>query len=265
MALADSDGHAPFTLVKIPSEDISLTTAVYRPAGPGPFPAVIALHGCGGLFNRHGHPSARHADWGERLAAQGFLVAMPDSFQSRGLGSQCAVSGRQVRPGRERVADLMAVRGWLLSQPDVKPDAISLLGWSNGGSTVLAAVRRDRRPADGKPDFARAVAFYPGCRVQAETRSFNARLPLLILIGEADDWTPAAPCETLARLASGQGDAVEIRTYPNAFHDFDHPDRALTTHSGLAFTGSGTGIATAGTNRAARDDALTRVPAFLQR
>jgi dienelactone hydrolase len=251
--------------VRLPGEDVELTAALYRPAGPGPHPAVIALHGCGGLFNASGKPSARHADWGQRLSEVGFLVLMPDSFRSRGLGSQCGVVSRSVRPGRERVADVLAAKTWLQARADVKPAAISLLGWSNGGSTVLAAVRSDRRPGDKAPDIARAVAFYPGCRGQAESNSFRARIPLLILIGEADDWTPAAPCTSMAAAAVNRCEAVDIKLYPGAFHDFDHPDRPLTERRNLAFTGSGSGRATIGTDREARLDAIVRVPAFLAR
>jgi dienelactone hydrolase len=130
---------------------------------------------------------------------------------------------------------------------------------------VLAAVRADRRPADGKPDIARAVALYPGCRAQAEQNGFRVRLPLLILIGDADDWTPAAPCLALTDAALGRGEPVEIRTYPGAFHDFDHPGSRVRERTGLAFTASGSGVAMVGTDPAARADAIRRVPAFLAR
>jgi dienelactone hydrolase len=262
VALAQ-EGHQ---IVRIPAEDVELTAALYMPKGPGPYPAVIALHGCGGLFNTSGsRPSARHDDWGKTLAAQGFLVVMPDSFRSRGLPSQCGIASRTIRAGRERVADVAAARAWLQSRDDVKADAISLLGWSNGGGTVLAAVRADRKPGDKAPDIARAVAFYPGCRTQAEAASFRVRMPLLILIGAADDWTPVAPCASLVEAAIKRGEPVEMHVYPDAYHDFDHPNRAPEQRSGLAFTVGGDGKAMVGTNTMARNDALKRVPAFLAR
>jgi len=45
----------------------------------------------------------------------------------------------------------------------------------------------------------------------------------LILVGELDDWTPAKDCmRKVARWSAGP--AVELVTYPGAYHDFDDPD-----------------------------------------
>lgn len=249
--------------VRINHDDYELDAVLYRPAGPGPFPAIVALHGCGGLWRDKDKLSARHSDWGERLVAAGFIVLMPDSYGSRGLGSQCGVNDRTIRPSRERVGDAAAARRWLQERPDVRQAAISLLGWSGGGSTILAAIRRDRRPADQRPDFLRAVAFYPGCRAQSESRSFEARLPTLILMGEADDWTPPAPCDFLAKAARARGEEVDLVIYPGAVHDFDHPRLELREKEGIAYSATGTGKAKVGTDPAAREDAIRRVKEFL--
>jgi dienelactone hydrolase len=78
-------------------------------------------------------------------------------------------------------------------------------------------------------------------------------------------WTAAAPCVDLTTAAKSNGLPVDIVTYPNAYHDFDHPNLPIHTIDGLAFTASGTGQVHTGTNPAARADAIMRVPAFLAR
>lgn len=255
--------------VAIPTADgAPLQAMMFRPEGQGPFPAVVALHGCGGLGNASSAISARHRDWGRQLAQQGFVVVFPDSFGSRGLGSQCLVRDRTVRPGKERVSDALAAKQWLQQRPDVQGAKISLLGWSNGGSSVLWAAALDRRPRDGQPDFNAAVAFYPGCRLilqAGERRDWESRLPLLILIGDADTWTPAEPCRQLTKLMGERGREAAIVSYPNAVHEFDHPDRKPTKRTGLPFTGDDSGEAMVATDPDARADALARVPAFLRR
>jgi dienelactone hydrolase len=253
--------------VEIPNgDDKPLKGVLFRPEGPGPFPAVIALHGCGGLGS-NGRLGARHADWAERLRAEGMIVLFPDSFGSRGLGSQCLVPDRTVRPGKERVSDTYAARAFLMDRADVQKTRVSLLGWSNGASTVLWSVNADKKPKDDRPDFHAAVAFYPGCRLvaqAAERRDWQARLPMLLLIGEADTWTPAAPCRQLVKSATEAGRPAAIVSYPGAAHDFDHPSLKLTKRTGLAFTGDNSGEAMVGTDPAAREDAIRRVPTFLR-
>src|SRR4051794_20730772 len=156
LSVAVIAAHTPAVAetVTLPGDDVPLRALLFRPAGAGPFPAVVALHGCAGLFERDGELSPRHADWARHLTAQGFLVLFPDSFGSRGAGPQCRTTDRVARPSRERVADAAAAKAWLQERGDVKTGAVSRLGWSNGGSTVLHAVAAGRGAGDGRSDFA---------------------------------------------------------------------------------------------------------------
>jgi len=247
----------------IPGEGV-LYAFLYRPAGPGPFPAVVALHGCSSLAERSGAIAARYKDWGERLAAAGLVVLFPDSYGSRGLRTQCRARQETVRVWRERVADANAARRWLQRQSWVIPDRISLLGWSSGANTALWAVRPRAQVRDGKPDFRSAAVFYPGCR-RLRDQAWSARIPTLILIGTADDWTPAKVCEQMVEGARGRSAAATIVTYPGAHHDFDLPNLAVHVRTGLAYTPDGSGRAHVGTDPAAREDAFKRVPEWLTR
>src|SRR5687767_11990657 len=64
---------------------------LYRPTGAGPFPAVVAMHGCGGLFTLRDRSklAARNIDWGTRLSTQGYVVLFPDSLNPRGTPEVC--------------------------------------------------------------------------------------------------------------------------------------------------------------------------------
>jgi len=250
--------------VEIPYPDGNLRALLYRPDGTGPFPAVIGLHGCAGIKGSSGTPTSRYLDWGERLAAAGYVVLYPDSYSSRGLGSQCGARSRTVRVDRERVADVDAARRWLQRQSWVVADRVSLLGWSNGGIAALWAVRARAGANDSGPDLRSAIALYPGCRRLTET-AWNARVPTLILIGGADDWTSPAACEQMVRGARGRSARISLVVYPGAYHDFDHPNRPLQVRTGLAFSVDGTGRVHTGTNPAARADAIKRVQEWLSR
>ena len=248
--------------VDIPQADVTLHGVLFRPDGTGPFPGVVALHGCESLIRGTGKLAPIFAAWGERLAAAGLAVVFPDSFGSRGLSTQCRVRERKVRSERERVADANAARRWLENQPWTIKDRVSLLGWANGAVASLWAVRPRTVPRDGTSDFRSAVALYPGCRRLAEA-AWSARIPTLILVGRADDWTAATTCEQMVAGAHGRSALASLVVYPGAYHEFDRPDYPIRELSGLANTVDGSGKAHVGTNAAARADALARVPQWL--
>jgi dienelactone hydrolase len=250
--------------VDIPLGEDKLRGMLYRPAGPGPFAAVVALHSCDGLSSGGEPVAARYDDWGVRLAAAGFAVLFPDSFRSRGLVARCEVRERKVRASRERVADANAARRWLQAQNWVASERVALMGWASGAIATLWTVRPRAGARDGRPDFRSAIAFYPGCQRLGET-AWSARIPTLILIGSADDWTPASTCERMVSGARGRSAKAEIVVYSGAYHDFDQPDLAPREYSGLAYTPAGSGKVHVGTDPSARADVLKRVPEWLAR
>jgi dienelactone hydrolase len=225
-------------------DGVSIRALMMKPDGGGPFPAIVALHGCAGLGNARGI-NPRHADWGIRLRSAGFIVLFPESFASRGLGSQCGERQRAVK-ARDRAGDAFAAAEWLAARPDVDRSRLGLLGWSNGGITLLNATQAGRGPKG--VDFARAVAFYPGCTAILK-RGYSPRIPVTILHGLADDWTDPASCRQLS--------GVSFIGYDGAYHDFDHPNLPLRTRK-AAFSANGSGVVHIGTDQNARQDAIRR-------
>src|SRR5437870_700055 len=63
----------------------ALTGDLYRPAGAGPFPAVILLHGCSGV-------GPHTVAWAQWLQAEGYAALVLDSFAGRGLRRLCGDS-----------------------------------------------------------------------------------------------------------------------------------------------------------------------------
>jgi dienelactone hydrolase len=250
--------------VDIRHGEFTLRSTLFRPDGPGPFPAVIGLHSCEGLNNTSGTLSSRYRDWADRLNKAGFVILFPDSYGSRNMSNNQCRTRASIRTDRERMDDAYAARKWLQGQPYVNAQHVSLLGWSNGGIGVLWTVRPRARVRDDKPDFRSAVAMYPGCR-KLDTAAWAARIPTLILIGGADDVVSSRACEQMVAGSRGRSARVQIVVYPGAYHDFDHPNRAVQSRSGYTFSTEGTGKVHTGTNPAARADALRRVPAWLAR
>jgi dienelactone hydrolase len=251
--------------VEIPTDDVKLRATLYRPSGPGPFPAVVALHACDGLADGEAPIDDRYREWGEHLVAAGFAVLFPDSFGSRGLASQCKQRQREVRASQTRINDAIAGRQWLQTQPWVITDRVSLLGWSHGATTALWTIRRHAAATrDKTPDFRSAVALYPNCQ-RSGALAWSARIPTLILIGRADDWTLASACEQMIAGARGRSAGTLIQVYAGAYHDFDRDKLALQERTGIANAANPNGRVHIGTNAAARTDAFKRVPEWFAR
>ena len=258
--------------VQVPSLDAPGGTAVVLPgfwfvaAGATPAPAMVLLHGCGGAFDGRGRVVARYTELAARLNALGIHVLVTDSFTPRGETELCTQRVGQRRVTQlQRRRDALGTLQWLAAQPGVDRQRLGLLGWSNGGSTVLAALNR-RHPevvaAPVQPSL--AVAFYPGCEAELQ-RGFEPTAPLLMLLAELDDWTPASPCKALSHgaMTSPTGPAVQWESYADAYHGFDGtaPLRLRRDVPGGVHPGQGVHV---GAEPAARAAAALRLEEFLQ-
>ena len=239
-AVVSAAGAAPLSAphqVDIPSGSppgsATLHAQLYKPDGDGPFPVVIALHGCGGLAGHSEQVAPRYRDWAEQLLKGGNAVLLPDSYGSRELGPQCRVKERKVLARRERVTDILASRQWLVQQPWAARERNSLMGWDNGASALLWAVRPQLSSRNVEPDFRSAVAFYPDCRLSAGL-GWSARVPTLLLIGAKDDISSPPACRQMVDGARGRSALARIVVYPDAYHDFDRANFPLHATSGTA-------------------------------
>ncbi|HET7876193.1 MAG TPA: dienelactone hydrolase family protein [Methylomirabilota bacterium] len=203
-----------------PNAPVLIGARLVKPDGPGPFPAAVLLHGCGGV-------DPYLYGWADWLAARGYVALVVDSFGPRQEAGTCR-SDPDEAPITARLDDAIGALKYLQSQPFVLPDRIAAIGWSQGGVYAIAVINgpsleRARRrgveiPATG---FAAAIGIYPGgCSSLAGEQVVR---PLLVLIGEADDWTLAHECRAMVEAMRGRGADASLVLYPGAHHYFDVP------------------------------------------
>jgi len=178
-----------------------------KPEGAGPFPAVVGLHGCGGM---HETTKQKLAD---DLVAAGYVILLVDSFATRAIDQACTAGWAIVW---RRVSDAYGALAFLAGKPFVDRGRVAAVGFSQGGWVTLLAAGT---VAPGDLRFRAAVAFYPLCRAAG----LRPAMPTLILIGAADDWTPSEDCSRKVAVWGTEGPPIELVVYPGAHHGFYYP------------------------------------------
>ncbi len=195
----------------------------FKPDGAGPFPAVVLLHTCGGIRDDL-------RAWTKAALKLGYVVLIPDSM--RGAKSNCALPFA-VSDGR-RAKDAMDAAAHLARQPYVDPARIYAAGFSQGvhvaemvASPALAAAAS----AAGSARYAALAGLYGACGFEplagklqflVEYLKRDTDRPLLLLMAEGDNETPASFClDRLPKLKEA-GVPVEWHVYPgNVTHCWD--------------------------------------------
>jgi dienelactone hydrolase len=241
---------------------------LYRPEGTGPFAAVVGLHGCSGMVDRNGRLFSTFRAWAEHLRGHGYVVLLVDSFTPRDIREVCGQGGNAASPSQVRPYDAYGALTYLEGQRFVNPDRVALMGWSHGGGSVLYTIAPSTGarppPAITRAEFRAAIALYPGwCRSTIMGGSWRPIVPLLALLGAADDWTPAPPCVDFLESVKRRGGAVEYVVYPDARHAFDMLSTEVRVLDHVQTGASGRSPSVGG-NTAARTDAFARVLAFLR-
>ena len=190
----------------------------------GKHPAVVFLHGCGGILGKTSRkPLSRETAWAKALNDRGYSVLAVDSFTPRGVANMCAPATFVQSVFDQRPADAYAALAYVQSQPFVDPAKVAVMGWSQGGGVTLLSI------------------------------------PLLVLVGAKDVWTPAVPCQATLHASKD----TEVKIYPDTYHDFDWPN--LPVHQLPQYTTRAGVVPIEGENPAAHADALKIVPAFLEK
>jgi dienelactone hydrolase len=207
---------------------------IVKPAGNGPFPVVVQLHGCGGK-------KPHQARWAEVARDAGWAAMVVDSYRHRGITSLQAYTsvctGMRLW-GRERAGDLYAAMHWLRTQAWVDPARIAVAGWSHGGWTVLDAMSlepgRDMAWAtgltglDAEPLAGLIGAFvvYPFVGPGSVARSHGLRVDAstLALVGTRDVIVGGRSVgRALERMATPR-EPVSVVVLEGATHAFDEPE-----------------------------------------
>lgn len=183
-----------------------------RESGPGKLPAVIIMHGSGGI-------NAANQSWAYELNRAGIASFVVDSFSGRGL---IQVSSDQAKLGRfAGVLDAFKAYDVLANHPRIDANRIAFIGTSRGGTAVIyTAMRRFQKT--WAPNFRGLATFplYPSCFDRLD-QDEDITMPINAFHGEIDDYASKEQCKAWLKRLNNAGKAVKSIEYKNAPHSFD--------------------------------------------
>jgi len=220
-----------------------------RPAGDGPFPVVVDVHG--------GPESQRRPSFSpvsQYLLSHGYAVFEPNVRGSTGYG-KAYTRLDDVEKRMDAIADLKAGADWLRARDDVDGDRIAAMGGSYGGFAVLAALteypdvwaagvdivgianfvtflentgewRRSLREAE-YGSLAEDRKFLES--ISPLTNADAIRAPLLVLHGANDPRVPVEEAEQIAEKA-GEHVPVEKLIFEDEGHGFSKLENKVTAY-----------------------------------
>jgi len=183
------------------------------PDAADPYPVVVLVSGCDG-FKSGGYDETE-----DRLNAMGFATARVDFMEARDAG------GCTYQPTKSRIArDILFVLEHLSDLNAVNHSAVNVLGWSSGGGGVLSMMSKlEENP---HIQLASVSVYYPQCN---NVFPWSGDVPVLMLLGSADNMNPAAFCKKLAGKSPGTD--IKIKEYADAYHAFDDPSLPIKSES----------------------------------
>jgi dienelactone hydrolase len=219
-------GYTNVTAIPVNDPAIkAISGALFKPAGAGPFPAVVYLIGCAGL-----DPPPIRAQLKtdiDHMLTNGMAILVVDSFTPRNEpeGVCANLNGEKASQYFSRGSnDALAAVAVLKAMPEIDAKHIFLVGFSLGAISSLQAVD-SKNAASRDGEVAGVVAYYPFCY-----DGVDPSVRTLVLIGEKDDWTPAAKCQAVTGKTN-----FEVVVYPGATHVFNMPSEKPLDYLGHHF------------------------------
>ena len=229
-----------------------------------PVPLIVVAHSCAG-FSQNGYRNWR--EWAEWANKKNFAAVLIDSWTGRSFGDVCSQPSLANTIYPVRVKDSYEVATEIANTKNIDKSKIFLIGGSHGGRLAYEVLTKnsvDQFPSDRYIRFAGAIGLYPGCSAYMSKEPTQS--PLLLIVGEIDDWTLPQHCYNLASTAKyskESGYDINIEVIKDAGHSFDYY-WVQTVMRGIVGQGGKVGVSIGGT-RAQRKEAEQLIESFLEK
>ncbi|MBE3559731.1 MAG: dienelactone hydrolase family protein [Ktedonobacteraceae bacterium] len=185
---------------------------VAQPDDDAKHPGVVLIQEWWGI-----EPHIR--DLAQKLAAEGFVVAVPDLYHGKiatepndAMKMIMLITDNIDRAAREIIGALETVK----AMPNVEPKKLGLIGFCVGGLMTYVVASR-------YPDLGAAVPFYAGGYDPTPEEVAKVNAPVLAFYGRQDSSIPMPQVEKIEKLYKAAGKDYTVRIY-DAGHAFMNPD-----------------------------------------
>jgi len=186
------------------------------PVGISRVPAVILIHGSGGV-------GANVGQWAEELNEIEVAAFLLDCFTGRGIVQ--TIKDQSQLASLAMIVDAYRALNLLSKHARIDASRIAVMGFSKGGfAAFYASLNRFRRmhgPAG--VEFAAYIPFYPSCYTRYIDDEQVSDRPIRIFHGTADDYVSIEPCRNYVERLRRAGKDVQLTEYAGARHAFDNP------------------------------------------
>jgi dipeptidyl aminopeptidase/acylaminoacyl peptidase len=261
----DTESFVPPKLVRYPTFDLhgdsqrQIPAFVYQPAGQGPFPVIIYIHG-GPESQYRPSFSSTFQMWLRELGA---AVIAPNVRGSLGYGNEY-LSLDDGYKREDSVKDIGALLDWIARQPQLDQNRVAVYGGSYGGYMVLASAVHysDRLKAavdvvgisnfvtflENTQDYRRELRRQEyGDERDPQMRTFlqsisplnqvdKIKVPLLVVQGQNDPRVPVTESEQIVDALKESGSPVWYINALNEGHGYSRKEnRDIYQQSALMF------------------------------
>ena len=193
------------------------------PGRTGRHPAVVLVHGSGGIGTREDR-------WADELRQSGAASFVLDSFTGRGI----AFTGQNQSQlhSLAMLGDAYRALALLATHPRIDPARIAVMGFSKGSVAALYSAMTRFQRLHGPPGvrFSHHIAFYPPCFTSFIDEEAVTDRPIRLFVGTADDLAPVGRCRPYVERLQRAGADAQLMEYAGAHHQFDIPGDAPPRH-----------------------------------
>jgi|TARA_B110000977_G_scaffold78579_1_gene105738 dienelactone hydrolase len=217
---AKNNARAEITTIEAINAVLRPYDRIYRPAGDGPFPAMLFFHGCSGATIAH------EEDWASFYNDIGVVLIAVDSYTGRDIDWEDTCNFTKMTPW-ERAGDVLATVAYARKLDFVDANHLGVTGFSHGAATVWTTlvyastktppINLQKWPEDGLAGVQLALPFYGGC-----SERWTVPIPTISFLAGNDRYIDATTCERYDAANPDMNKYASYKIFEDATHTFDH-------------------------------------------